>query len=116
MDRTAIHPHRPTVTRTGEAQAIRNLRTWSAPPGGHESSGLIRASFSLTQPTAAVTVWVQSRDGLDVLTYRHFTVARPTRDWEVTVPELPSGAYDVIVDVPDQPGGTHTSQSTQVDV
>ena len=115
MDRTAIHPHRPIGTGTGEAQAIRSLRTWSAPPGGHESNGFIRARFCLTRPVAAVTVWVQSSDGLDVLTYRHFTTT-PSGDWEITVPDLPSGTYDVIVDVSDPQRVTHTSLSTQVDV
>jgi hypothetical protein len=121
VDRTAIHPHpsipqSSTGPRTGEAQAIRKMRTWSAGPTGRETGGLIRATFTLARPVAAITVWAQSSDGFDVLTYRHFTVTRPSRNWDVTLPDLPAGAYDVIVDVSDPQRGTQTSVSLQVEV
>jgi hypothetical protein len=116
VEHTATHSHHSSGTRTGEAQAIRSLRAWGAGPTRSKPAGLIRTTFTLGRPVAAVTVWAQSSDGCDVLTYRHATTRRPSRDWDVTLPDLPAGTYDVLVDVTDPQLGTHTSLTARVTV
>jgi len=113
MDRTAILSRRPGA----DAQAILDPRVWGVRPLGRETTGAIQATFDVVRPVAAVTVWVQTSDGLDGLTYRHFTAeGQPARSWDVTFPDLPCGVYDVIVDVPDPRTSSHQSWTTRVEV
>jgi len=113
MDRTAIRP-RPT---TAHAQAILDPRVWGVHPLGRETTGAIQATFAVARPVASVTLWVQTSDGLDVLTYQHFRADDgPASSWDLTFPDLPRGTYDVIVDVPGPERGSQRSWTTQVEV
>jgi hypothetical protein len=110
MDRTATHP-------PATEQAILDPRVWGVHPLGRETTGAIQASFAVARPVAAVTLWVQTSDRVDVLTYRHFTAERGQAcSWDVTFPGLPPGAYDVIVDVPDRRHARHETWTTRVEV
>ena len=112
MDRTTIRTRTDTHT-----QAILDPRIWGVRPLGRETTGAVQVTFAVARPIGAVTLWVQTSDGLDVLTYRHFTAdGRRARSWDVTFPDLPRGSYDVIVDVPDPRTGRHQSWTTRVEV
>lgn len=113
MDRTATYPLR-TATRP---QTILDPRVWGVHPLGRETTGAIQATFALARPVATVTLWVQTSDGLDVATYRHFAAEDgPARSWDVTFPDLPRATYDLIVAVPGPDRGRHESWTTQVEV
>ena len=91
-------------------QTITGLRVW----GGHDS---IRATFAVSSPVTAVTVWVQSSGSFDVLLYRRFSARAATAQWDVTFADLPAGSYEVILDVPDPaPGAGPRSWSGRVEV
>jgi hypothetical protein len=112
MDRTAVRPRATAV-----AQAILDPRVWGVHPLGRETTGAIQATFAVARPVATVTLWVQTSAGLDVLTYRHFRAEDgPVRSWDVTFPDLPRGAYDVIVDVPGPEHGGRRSWTARVEV
>jgi hypothetical protein len=119
MERTAT---RTTVRTARQArrrpavQAIRGLRAHGARLHSTEPTGSVELAFEVTFPVESATVWVQSSTGFDVLTYRHFTAATPARRWNVTVPDLPAGTYDVTVDVPWLGDGGRESWSGQVQV
>ncbi|HEX6310936.1 MAG TPA: hypothetical protein VF152_04870 [Acidimicrobiia bacterium] len=107
MDRTAVRTPHPPSPPTGRAQVIDDAQARGVPD--HETGGAVRVTFAVARPVGAVTVWVQSRTGFDVLTYRHFVAADPACRWDVTVPGLPAGTYDVVVDVPDAAPGRQAS-------